>query len=302
MAGAPTPFQRILENRLSQLAAETEMLFAETRERARREFADQLNQAARRLFQASGAEELETTLAAAAAPFAATILVFRVDGETARSSKIEIPLASAAALAGAIQTRDPVIAAATPGEVSTPLIELLGHVSDDRAYVFPLVTGESVPALVYACGAVQGPALELLTQIAAAAWTAATPPPAPAPTLVTIVPLPAAPAAPPVAEPVSPWDRLPSEEQQVHLRAQRWARVRIAELRLRKSTAVQAGRSHRNLYEVLKDPVDAARAEFRKTFFAGCPSMVDYLHLELVRTLAHDDADLLGNDYPGPLV
>jgi hypothetical protein len=30
--------------------------------------------------------------------------------------------------------------------------------------------------------------------------------------------------------------------------------------------------------------------------------MVDYLHLELVRTLANDDAEALGKDYPGPMV
>ena len=32
------------------------------------------------------------------------------------------------------------------------------------------------------------------------------------------------------------------------------------------------------------------------------PTMVDYLHLELVRSLANDDAILLGPNYPGPLV
>jgi hypothetical protein len=30
--------------------------------------------------------------------------------------------------------------------------------------------------------------------------------------------------------------------------------------------------------------------------------MVDYLHLELTRTLANEDPDLLGSTYPGPLV
>jgi hypothetical protein len=30
--------------------------------------------------------------------------------------------------------------------------------------------------------------------------------------------------------------------------------------------------------------------------------MVDYLHLEMVRSLADDDAILLGPSYPGPLV
>jgi hypothetical protein len=30
--------------------------------------------------------------------------------------------------------------------------------------------------------------------------------------------------------------------------------------------------------------------------------MVDYLHLEILRSLAHDDDRLLGPEYPGPMV
>ncbi|MDR3703336.1 MAG: hypothetical protein P4L56_27055 [Candidatus Sulfopaludibacter sp.] len=301
MAGAPTPFRQILETRLSQLAADTELLFADARQRARGEVASELNQAARRLFQAGAAEELASTLASAAAPYASTVLVFRIEGDVARSPEIDVPLSSAAALSGAMQTRDPVIAAATPGEVSAALVDRLAHSPEDRAYVFPLVAAGKVPALLYACGAVQGPALELLAQVAAAAWIRwlpATPPPespAPARDLVSIAPA----VSPP---PVSPWDRLSTEEQQIHLRAQRWARVRMAELRLRQSAAVQAARSRGNVYQALREHLDRAREEYRKAFFAPCPSMVDYLHLEMLRTLAHDDADLLGKDYPGPLV
>jgi hypothetical protein len=92
------------------------------------------------------------------------------------------------------------------------------------------------------------------------------------------------------------------EEQRVHLRAQRFARVEAAAMRLQEGTAVQAGRLRRNLYEALRGRIDAARELFRKDFFANCPSMVDYLHLELVHTLANDDAELLGKDYPGPMV
>jgi hypothetical protein len=304
MAGAPIPFRQILENRLSQLAAETEMLFADARERARAELADQLNQAARRMFQAARAEELASTLAAAAAPFASTTLVFRVEGDTARSNRIELPLSSAAALSSAVQSGDPVIAATTPGEVSAALVDLLGHSPEDRAHIYPLVcavANPTVPAVLYASGAVQGPALELLTQVAAAAWTRFLPAPAPPVDMVQIAPIAAAPTS--AAEPAhSPWDRLTPEEQQVHLRAQRWARVRVAELRLRQSAAIQSARNRRDLYGALREPIDAARREFRETFFTACPSMVDYLHLELLRTLAHDDADLLGKDYPGPLV
>ena len=91
-------------------------------------------------------------------------------------------------------------------------------------------------------------------------------------------------------------------EQQIHLRAQRFARVQAAEMRLYHADVVQVGRSRRNLYEALRQPIDDARQSFRTEFFAKCPSMVDYLHLELTRTLANDDPDLFGSTYPGPLV
>jgi len=52
----------------------------------------------------------------------------------------------------------------------------------------------------------------------------------------------------------------------------------------------------------LRNEIDAARSEFYHNFFETCPSMVDYLHLELVRTLAQEDAGALGRNYPGPVV
>jgi len=108
--------------------------------------------------------------------------------------------------------------------------------------------------------------------------------------------------APGKATPPAAWQELPPAEQQIHLRAQRFARVQAAEIRLYHADVVQAGRSRRNLYEALRQPIDDARQAFRAQFFAGCPSMVDYLHLELTRTLANDDPDLFGSTYPGPLV
>ena len=64
---------------------------------------------------------------------------------------------------------------------------------------------------------------------------------------------------------------------------------------------MQLGRARHNLYALVKDPVDRARTEFQETFFAATATMVDYLHLELLRTLANDDPELMGRDYPGPL-
>jgi len=87
------------------------------------------------------------------------------------------------------------------------------------------------------------------------------------------------------SSPAAAWDRFP-DEQRIHLRAQRFARVEVARMRLFQSDAVLAGRAGRNLYDALRNSIDAARETFRQSFFAPCSSMVDYLHLELVQTLA----------------
>jgi len=281
---------------LDQFSAGAETLSAETRQQGRRELAAELNLAARRIRQATTLDELISTLADAASPFADGSAVFRIAGGAAKSEKlsIEIPLTSAAALAGVVENGDPVTAAATATEVSAALIERLEHTPDARAYIYPIAVKRAVPALLYAWGDVLGAALELLTEVTAACWDVLDAPPP----LVELVNI--APAA--ANKPAASWESLDPEEQRVHLRAQRFARVQAAAIRLQEGTAIQSGRSRRNLYDTLRTPIDAARTQFRKNFFGACPSMVDYLHLELVRTLANDDAELLGKDYPGRLV
>jgi hypothetical protein len=293
---APTPaFQAILR----KFAAEAETICAEmraeARREARREMATQLNQAVRRIRQASSREELADIVADTATPFASGAIWFRIDDGAVRSEKLNltIPLTDGAALKQAADSREPVIALATGPEVSFPLADRLAHSAATRAFVYPIVSEDKTSALLYAWsdGAGEAPnsALEILAQVAAPAWEALKPPPEP---LVEIAP----------AKPADPWDALSPEEQATHLRAQRFARVQVAELRLKKPAEIQSGRMRHDLYGTLRESIDAARDRFRKEFFAKCPSMVDYLHLELTRTLANDDADLLGKDYPGPMV
>ncbi len=305
----PTGPRQLLEERCAQLSVDLETLFAESREQTRREVAELLNQAVRRLRMAPDAAELCATLDDAAACFATGVIVFRLEDGTARSPKIDVPLAGAPALSAASAMHDPLVVLATAAEVSAPLAAFAGHEDGARAHLFPLTAGDGVPAVIYAWGAVQGPAVELLAQAASAVWSAF-PKPAPEPEpepvaeLVTIAAAPSIePAAAPAAESKAPskWDDLAPAEQQTHLRAQRFARVQVAEMRLLHAEEVQSGRIRRDLYAALKDPIDTARAAFRSRFFT-CPSMVDYLDLELTRTLAHDDPELLGRSYPGPLV
>ena len=53
--------------------------------------------------------------------------------------------------------------------------------------------------------------------------------------------------------------------------------------------------------KTFRDKIDGAREEFLNNHLAKSATMVDYLHLEIVRSLAHDDERLLGADYPGPM-
>jgi len=87
----------------------------------------------------------------------------------------------------------------------------------------------------------------------------------------------------------------------MNLSAQRFARVKIAEIQLYQAPAVKAGRASRDLYGLLKPHIDTAREAFKEKFITPGHEIADYLHAELVRALANDDATLLGPGYPGPM-
>jgi hypothetical protein len=75
------------------------------------------------------------------------------------------------------------------------------------------------------------------------------------------------------------------------LRAQRLARVKVAEIQLYQAAQVKAGQAAANLYGALQTQIDEVRAAFPEQH-------LHYLHQEIVRTLAHNDEALLGPNYP----
>lgn len=99
-----------------------------------------------------------------------------------------------------------------------------------------------------------------------------------------------------------PWGSLTPDQQDLNLRAGRLARVKVAEMQLYKPEAVKKGRASANLYAALRPEIDAARDAFRQQFLISPGLSADYLHEELVRSLAHEDPKLLGPEYPGPLL
>ncbi len=97
------------------------------------------------------------------------------------------------------------------------------------------------------------------------------------------------------------WDELSQEDRELHMRAQRFARTQVAEMRLYKDDAVKSGRRDANIYLRLREEIDGARERYQAQFLDGQVHMRDYLHAELVETLAIDNPQLMGPDYPGPL-
>jgi hypothetical protein len=321
----PAFLRAMLAERLALVLDDVERAAGEVGKHARQECADLLNQAVRRLWQAGDPAGLADTLADAAAQFARGAAVMSIEGGMAKMESIrpsgdggpvagsETALETAPALAAAIASREPVIAAAAESEVGETLARLAASAGDDRAAVFPVTSHDRVPGLVCAWGAVEAAAVELLAQVAGEEWdrlvrAAAAQAAAAEAEAAAAAAAEAEAAAAAAAELVTiasaerSWDSLPAEEQRVHLRAQRFARVRVAQWRLREGAAVRSGRVRGDLYGELEMQIEAARTSFRDEFFAQCPSMVDYLHLEMVHTLANDDAELLGKDYPGPLL
>jgi hypothetical protein len=96
------------------------------------------------------------------------------------------------------------------------------------------------------------------------------------------------------------WADLSEEQRALHIRAQRFSRVAVAEMQLAKPRGCRAGREQNNLYLFLKPEIDKARETYRKQFMT-IPSMVDYLHLELVNSAGEGDEMKLGAEYPGQL-
>jgi hypothetical protein len=322
---------RRVDERVAEESARHAVEIDRARGHARREMSERLNQSARRLEQAENAEAWVSALLDGAHAFAPRAILFSIFSglvryEGHRSSEglpvgdltgFEAPLPETPAFSSVIETLDTVIALRAAGELSHRVAQAVGESPERRVCLLPVLVGRGdtqrrVAAVLLAEGdgePLDVNILETLCTIAgtvqdcrlmtARLTTAAKPG-----TLMAIAPVAApapslGPGAPPPNEP--DWSQLTKEDQEVHLRAQRFARVRVAEMRLYMSQQVKEGRAQKRLYQALRGEMDRGRAQFKHEFMHS-PTMVDYFHQELVRTLANDDPSLLGNDYPGALV
>jgi hypothetical protein len=265
--------------------------------------AETLNQSLRRLREATGEEHILRTLCESCAPFADLLVVLVFENNQARvvasrgfeSGEFSFEIGAAPAVVSAIESHDPVVALGTEAEVSAVLSQRIhaahGHDSDQNAYLFPLNARHSTVAMLVALGSSQSnPPLSAPIELLCGA----------AGIRLESLMQPALPVA--LGPPRISWDSLSPEDQKLHLQAQRMARVKVAEIRLECAPELQRGIAAGDIYRELGPVIEAARVLFRQNFLSKSSTMVDYLHLEILRSLAHEEDRLLGPGYPGPLI
>jgi hypothetical protein len=286
--------ERAVAAALAEAGAQAAVELKRAREEARRSQVESLNQFLRRL-RAAGEQRVLDLLAEGCASYAGKLVVLVFESNQARSAAgaglaeqattpLSFDIQSAPAIVAAIDSRDPVVALATDAEISPVLARALQLAADQKAYLFPVVARHSVVAMLAASDVKDCVPIELLSEAAGMRFETG--------------------AAAPAPETSAPrgWDDLSVEERKLHLQAQRTARVRVAEMRLYHENELRSGAAGSDIYGALKTEIDAARNQFLQTYLAKSATMVDYLHLEILRSLAHDDDRLLGHNYPGPMV
>jgi hypothetical protein len=130
-------------------------------------------------------------------------------------------------------------------------------------------------------------AIETAPQFAAA--VEAPPPPEPA--------APAAVEAPPVA--VFRVEDLPPEQQELHRRANRHAKVSMQDIYLLRPKDVQAARQNKDVCVRLRTDIEKARKEYVRRFGPILEHPVDYFYHWMVEVLAEGKPEALG-EYPYP--
>lgn len=98
-------------------------------------------------------------------------------------------------------------------------------------------------------------------------------------------------------EPEFDINRLTPEEQELHRRANRVAKVSMQDIKMLRPDQVRLGREHKDICIRLKDDIEKAHREYDRRFRPIMDHPVDYFYRWLVEILADGDASVLG-EYP----
>jgi hypothetical protein len=215
---------------------------------------------------------------------------------------------------------DRIRVSAASAEFDADFNQRQGNPWDGSATLFPLVVRDKVAAVIYCdAGVASGThsdyaAIEVLTRYsslwlehvaakkpsagsdAAAAVTAAV---AAEPAETTSEERAEATAVGANAAPQSALDGLPAEEQELHRKAKRFAKLLVDEIKLYNQAKVAEGRQNREIYKLLREDIEKSRATYEKRYSGTPVASAAYFNEEVVRILADNDRALLGSDFPG---
>ncbi len=115
--------------------------------------------------------------------------------------------------------------------------------------------------------------------------------------LELIEPVPAAVATEPEFGDEFDVNRLSAEEQELHRRANRVAKVSMQDIKMLRPEQVRLGRQNKDLCIRLKDDIEKAHREYDRRFKPIMDHPIDYFYRWMVEILAEGDAHALG-EYP----
>jgi hypothetical protein len=215
--------------------------------------------------------------------------------------------------ARAIQDRDRTSAAAA--EFDSAFIQQHGAPADSNCTLFPLVVRDKVAAILYcdagqkAAQASDFSAIDVLTRytcrwLELAAGKKTSPSPAAESGIGTAsftsaqIASVATPPAEVGPEPGSGTGKLSAEDQELHKKAQRFAKLLVDEIKLYNQSKVAEGKQNRDLYKVLREDIEKSRATYEKRYGGTPVATAKYFDSEVVRILADNDRSLMGSDFP----
>jgi hypothetical protein len=200
----------------------------------------------------------------------------------------------------AIQARNP--AAGSAQEFDVGFVKLMKAPADGQCLVLPLVVKDKVAAMIYADagtvpgGTVDSSGLQALTRFAAI-WlelAALRKAGGSAPTEEVAQPAVAMAASAAVSAPAASG----TEEDELHKKARRFAKLLVEEIKLYNQPRVEEGRQHKDLYDRLKVDIEKSRSTYDKRYAESAVASADYFTQELIRILADNDASLMGASFP----
>jgi hypothetical protein len=209
-------------------------------------------------------------------------------------------------VAKAIRDRSPVSGSAS--DFDPDFAKSQGKPKSGSAHVMPLLVRDKVPAVLYADagtesdGKVDGPALETLAR-STGLWlevqalrkaVAAEPAAEAAAETAEASPPPAVEEAPP---PPPPPAAMSPQDEEVHKKAKKFAKLLVDEINLYNKAEVAEGRKNRDLYDRLREAIEKSRESYQKRYGNTVAAGAGYFNDEIIRVLAQNDASLLGANF-----